>query len=154
MVIIMNSRPDKEENEKRVGIGNEELLDHFNSYHPVKARNSYDPVGNLDMNVLVLESSAAGYLDAERLHNHLIKQEMGRDALNNPHRKLFCSGGKHQLYDFLAMKEDEEVFVEPGDEELQDEDDQVLKKSLPVCGGTIKVENDDDEVKFLRAVIG
>ncbi|GAB2210920.1 hypothetical protein Droror1_Dr00016209 [Drosera rotundifolia] len=29
-------------------------------------------------------------------------------------------------------------------------DDQVLKKSSPVSGGTVKVENEDNEVKFLR----
>ncbi|GAB2252717.1 hypothetical protein Droror1_Dr00005564 [Drosera rotundifolia] len=122
MMIIMNSRLDKEENKKRVGIGNEELLDHFNlenkkrvgigneephdhfdSYHPVKARNSYDPVGNLDMSVLVFESSVAGHLDAERLHNQkqvglleddeqfdlLELQEYGTDYYDDGLRNLF-----------------------------------------------------------------
>ncbi|GAB2235363.1 hypothetical protein Droror1_Dr00025787 [Drosera rotundifolia] len=103
MVIIMNSRLDKEENKKRVGIGNEEPHDHFDSYHPVKARNSYDPVGNLDISILVFESSVAGHLDVERLHNQkqvgLLKddeqfdllelQEYGTDYYDDGLRSLF-----------------------------------------------------------------
>lgn len=143
MVIIMNSRPDKEENEKRVGMGNEELLDHFSSYHPVKAQNSYDPVGNVDMSVLVFESSAAGYLDAERLHNHFIKQEMGRDAWNNPHRKLFCTGGKHQLYGFLAVKEDVDTFNQlcQGKSEMMFE----MKSYMEMVASQMKSRSEDNQ---------
>ncbi|GAB2277241.1 Protein SUPPRESSOR OF GENE SILENCING [Dionaea muscipula] len=110
MVIIMNTRLEKDENDKWIGMGNPELLDYFSSYHAVKARHSYGPQGHRGMSVLIFENSAVGYLEAERLHKHFIEQGTGRDAWGNPHRNLFHTAGRRQLYGFLAVKEDMDIF--------------------------------------------
>ncbi|GAB2287188.1 Protein SUPPRESSOR OF GENE SILENCING [Dionaea muscipula] len=111
MVIVMNTRLDKDEtNERWIGMGNQELLDYFSSYRAEKARHSYGPQGHRGMSVLIFESSAVGYLEAERLHKHFLGQGTGRDAWNNPRRQLFFTAGKRQLYGFLALKEDIEIF--------------------------------------------
>ncbi|KAG6781991.1 hypothetical protein POTOM_011377 [Populus tomentosa] len=96
MVLIMNTRYEQEENGKWIGMGNQELLDHFNSYAAVKARHSYGPQGHRGMSVLIFESSAAGYLEASRLHKHFIDQGRGRDAWDG-NRVSFCTGGKNKL---------------------------------------------------------
>lgn len=109
MVLIMNTRYEQEENGKWIGMGNQELLDHFNSYAALKARHSYGPQGHRGMSVLIFESSAAGYLEASRLHKHFIDQGRGRDAWDG-NRVSFCTGGKRQLYGYLALKEDLDIF--------------------------------------------
>jgi len=90
-------------------MGNQELLDHFNSYAALKARHSYGPQGHRGMSVLIFESSAAGYLEASRLHKHFIDQGRGRDAWDG-NRVSFCTGGKRQLYGYMALKEDLDIF--------------------------------------------
>ena len=92
-------------------MGNQELLEYFSSYAAVRARHSYGPQGHRGMSVLIFESSAGGYLEAERLHKHFAEQGTDRDSWNNSNRRvLFHAGGKRQLYGFMALKEDLDVF--------------------------------------------
>lgn len=90
-------------------MGNQELVDYFPSYAAVRARHSYGPYGHRGMSVLIFESSAVGYMEAERLHKHFAEQGTDRDAWER-RRVLFYPGGKRQLYGYLALKEDMEVF--------------------------------------------
>ncbi|XP_039007083.1 protein SUPPRESSOR OF GENE SILENCING 3-like isoform X2 [Hibiscus syriacus] len=109
MVIIMNTRYEQDENGKWTGMGNQELLNYFSSYAAVKARHSYGPQGHRGMSVLIFKSSAAGYLEAARLHKHFKEQGRDRDAWDCS-RAPFCPGGKRQLYGYIAMKEDLDLF--------------------------------------------
>lgn len=109
MVIIMNTRYEQDENGKWTGMGNQELLNYFSSYAAVKARHSYGPQGHRGMSVLIFESSAAGYLEAARLHKHFKEQGRDRDAWDCL-RVPFCPGGKRQLYGYIAKKEDLDIF--------------------------------------------
>ncbi|KAJ0090887.1 hypothetical protein Patl1_14794 [Pistacia atlantica] len=105
MVVILNTKLEKDENDKWIGMGNQELLAYFSSYAAVKARHSYGPQGHRGISVLIFENSAGGYLEAERLHKHFSEQGTDREAWN--HRQvLFLPGGKRQLYGFMALKED------------------------------------------------
>ncbi|KAL4590176.1 hypothetical protein LXL04_003100 [Taraxacum kok-saghyz] len=109
MVVIMNTQLEQDEHEKWLGMGNQELLDYFGSYAAVRARHSYGPKGHRGMSVLIFESSAVGYTEAERLSKHFEDQRADRDAWD--HRpNLFYPGGKRQLYGYLATKRDMEVF--------------------------------------------
>ncbi|KAF2293757.1 hypothetical protein GH714_004507 [Hevea brasiliensis] len=78
MVVIMNTRYEQEENGKYIGMGNRELLDHFKTYTAVKARHSYGPQGHRGISVLIFDDTAAGYLEAVRLHKHF--KEQGRET--------------------------------------------------------------------------
>ncbi|XVF00727.1 hypothetical protein REPUB_Repub04eG0026400 [Reevesia pubescens] len=109
MVIIMNTRYEQDEDGKWTGMGNQELLNYFSSYAAIKARHSYGPQGHRGMSVLIFESSAAGYLEAARLHKHFKEQGRDRDAWDCS-RVPFCPGGKRQLYGYIAMKEDLDIF--------------------------------------------
>ncbi|KAI4330080.1 hypothetical protein MLD38_028388 [Melastoma candidum] len=109
MVLIMNTWLEKDDNEKWVGMGNQELLDCFHNYAAVKARHSYGPQGHRGMSVLIFESNPKGYLEAERLHKHFIEQGTDRYAWEHRH-VLFHPGGKRQLYGFLPGEEDLEIF--------------------------------------------
>lgn len=91
-------------------MGNQELRDCFSSYDVVKARHSYGPEGHRGMSVLIFEATATGYLEAERLHKHFAEQGTDRDAWAHPCPRLFCAGGKRQLYGYLARKEDMDSF--------------------------------------------
>jgi hypothetical protein len=61
------------------------------------------------MSVLIFESSAVGYMEAERLHRHFVNQSTDRNAwqLN---KVRFAPGAKRLLFGFLASKEDMEAF--------------------------------------------
>ncbi|XP_022774792.1 protein SUPPRESSOR OF GENE SILENCING 3-like [Durio zibethinus] len=109
MVMIMNTRLEQDENDKWIGMGNQELLEYFSSYAAVKARHSYGPQGHRGMSVLIFESTGRGYLEAERLHKHFAEQGTDKEAWEH-HRVLFHPGGKRQLYGYLAMKEDLDSF--------------------------------------------
>ncbi|ONI14633.1 hypothetical protein PRUPE_4G289100 [Prunus persica] len=109
MVVIMNTRLEQDENEKWIGMGNQELLDYFSSYAAVRARHSYGPRGHRGISILIFEASARGYLEAERLHKHFTEQGTDRDAWDH-RRVLFHSGGKRQLYGYMAVKEDLDIF--------------------------------------------
>ncbi|KAH7866270.1 hypothetical protein Vadar_017941 [Vaccinium darrowii] len=109
MVIIMNTRLEQDENDKWLGMGNQELLDSFSSYAAVKARHAYGPQGHRGMSVLIFENSAMGFLEAERLHDHFQKQGTDRDAWDR--RPVhFYPGGKRQLYGYMAEKQDLDLF--------------------------------------------
>ncbi|KAE8673927.1 SGS3 [Hibiscus syriacus] len=109
MVIIMNTRLEQDENDKWIGMGNQELLDYFSSYAAVRARHSYGPQGHRGMSILIFESTARGYLEAERLHKHFDEQGTHREAWDR-RRVLFYPGGKRQLYGYMAIKEDLDSF--------------------------------------------
>ncbi|XVE98548.1 hypothetical protein REPUB_Repub03eG0115400 [Reevesia pubescens] len=109
MVIIMNTRLEQDENDKWIGMGNQELLEYFSSYAAVKARHSYGPQGHRGMSLLIFESTARGYLEAERLHKHFAEQGTDREAWER-RRVLFYPGGKRQLYGYMPMKEDLDFF--------------------------------------------
>lgn len=109
MVIVMNTFLEKDEDDKWKGMGNQELLDYFGEYEASKARHAYGPSGHRGMSVLIFESSAVGYMEAERLHKHFVNQGTDRNSWHL--RKVrFVPGGKRQLYGFLANKEDMEAF--------------------------------------------
>jgi hypothetical protein len=90
-------------------MGTQELLDYFSDYDATKARHAYGPGGHRGMSVLIFESSAVGYMEAERLHKHFVDQNTDRGAWQN-RKARFLPGGKRQLYGFLAKKEDMEDF--------------------------------------------
>ncbi|KAL6228148.1 hypothetical protein ACLB2K_002102 [Fragaria x ananassa] len=110
MVIIMNTRLEQDENDKWLGMGNQELLDYFSSYAAARARHSYGPQGHRGMSLLIFEASARGYFEAERLHRHFIEQRTDRDAWDRSSRVLFHPGGQRQLYGYMARKEDMDLF--------------------------------------------
>ncbi|KAL8166280.1 hypothetical protein V2J09_007779 [Rumex salicifolius] len=109
MVLVLNTRLDKGDDDKWLGMGNQELVNYFSNYSPVKARHSYGPQGHRGISLLLFESSVVGYLEAERLHKHFLEQGTGRDAWEK-RRNLFCSGGRRQLYGCLATKDDVQFF--------------------------------------------
>ncbi|KAL0293176.1 UNVERIFIED_CONTAM: protein SUPPRESSOR OFSILENCING 3 [Sesamum radiatum] len=109
MVVIMNTKHEKDENDKWIGMGNQELLDYFNPYAAVKARHSYGPQGHRGMSVLIFEASAVGYAEAERLSKHF--EDTCRDRLAWERNKVvFYPGGKRQLYGYMAEKQDMDNF--------------------------------------------
>lgn len=110
MVIVMNTKLEQDENDKWIGMGNQELLEYFDGYAAKKARHSYGPSGHRGMSVLVFESSAMGYMEAERLHKHFLEQGTSREAWERNNRVLFYQGGKRQLYGYLARKNDMDIF--------------------------------------------
>ncbi|CAO2817438.1 unnamed protein product [Amaranthus hypochondriacus] len=110
MVLIMNTILDKDDNDKWIGMGNQELIEYFKDYPAVRAKHSYGPKGHRGMSVLIFDSSAVGYAEAERLHKHFLGQGTGRNAWESQRRVLFYPGGKRQLYGFLARKDDLEEF--------------------------------------------
>lgn len=93
-----------------LGMGNQELLDYFSSYAAVRARHSYGPQGHRGMSVLIFETSATGYLEAERLHKHFSEQGTDKETWFSNRRILFLPGGNRQLYGYLATTEDLEFF--------------------------------------------
>jgi hypothetical protein len=91
-------------------MGNQELLDYFGEYAATKARHAYGPSGHRGMSVLIFESSAVGYMEAERLHKHFVNQGKDRNAWQLNNKVRFVPGGKRLLFGFLASKEDMEAF--------------------------------------------
>ncbi|KAJ9538538.1 hypothetical protein OSB04_031271 [Centaurea solstitialis] len=120
MVVIMNTQLEQDENEKWLGMGNQELLEYFGSYEAVRARHSYGPKGHRGMSLLIFEASAVGYTEAERLSKHFENQGTDRDAWEH-RRNLFYPGGKRQLYGYMATKRDMDVFNQhsPGKSKLK-----------------------------------
>ncbi|GFP83640.1 protein suppressor of gene silencing 3 [Phtheirospermum japonicum] len=109
MVIIMNTQLERDENEKWIGMGNQELLDYFSPFSAVKARHSYGPQGHRGMSALIFEASAVGYAEAERLSKHFVDSCRDRLAWER-NRVPFYSGGKRQLYGYIAEKHDMDSF--------------------------------------------
>ncbi|KAM0017701.1 putative XS domain, protein SUPPRESSOR OF GENE SILENCING 3 [Helianthus debilis subsp. tardiflorus] len=109
MVVIMNTQLEQDDNDKWLGMGNQELLDYFGSYEAVRARHSYGPKGHRGMSVLIFESSAVGYTEAERLSKHFEDEGTDRDAWDR-RPVLFYPGGKRKLYGYMATKRDMDIF--------------------------------------------
>ncbi|KAJ0551054.1 putative XS domain-containing protein [Helianthus annuus] len=109
MVAIMNTQLEQDENDKWLGMRNQELLDYFGSYGAVRARHSYGPKGHKGMGVLIFESSAVGYTEAERLSKHF--EDEGTDRVAWDRRPvLFYLGGKRKLYGYMATKRDMDII--------------------------------------------
>ncbi|KAG8494624.1 hypothetical protein CXB51_012010 [Gossypium anomalum] len=109
MVVIMNTMTSNSKDGKFVGMGSQELLEHFSSFPALKAQHSYGPQGHRGLSVLIFESSAVGYLEAERLHQNFLDQRLGRFAWNSCTNEVL-PGGERQLYGFMAVKEDVDCF--------------------------------------------
>merc|ERR1711915_136334 len=109
MVIIQNTHPDQDENEKWTGIGNKELVELFKGYKAMKVRHAYGPNGHLGMSVLIFEESAMGYLEAEHLHKQFLKEGRGKDDWEQ-RQVLFDPVGKRILYGYFGTKEEMEIF--------------------------------------------
>ncbi|KAF8022988.1 hypothetical protein BT93_F0486 [Corymbia citriodora subsp. variegata] len=109
MVVVMNTILEKGENDKWIGMGNQELLDYFSSYQAVKARHAYGPQGHRGMGILIFESSSRGFFEAVSLHNHFTEQGTDKNAWDRG-GALFHPGGKRQLYGYMAKKEDLDIF--------------------------------------------
>ncbi|XP_076898315.1 protein SUPPRESSOR OF GENE SILENCING 3-like [Bidens hawaiensis] len=109
MVIIRNTQLEQDENEKWLGMGNQELLDYFGSYEALRARHAYGPRGHRGVSVLIFESSAVGYTEAERLSKHFEDEGTDRDAFER-RPNLFYPGGKRKLYGYMATKQDMDFF--------------------------------------------
>ncbi|XP_075090135.1 protein SUPPRESSOR OF GENE SILENCING 3-like [Nicotiana tabacum] len=109
-VIIMNTVLEKDENDKWIGMGNQELHDYFSSYAAVKdARSSYGPQGHRGMSVLIFEANVVGYMEALRLSEQFSAKGRDRDAWeHNP--DLFYPGGKRKLYGYMTEKRDMDNF--------------------------------------------
>ncbi|GLT59971.1 hypothetical protein SLA2020_327640 [Shorea laevis] len=95
---------------KWIGMGSQELLELFSSYAAIKAHHFYGPLGHRGVSILIFESSAEGYLEAESLHRSFPKQGLGRNAWDSRPAVEILQGGKHQLYGYLAEKEELDFF--------------------------------------------
>lgn len=109
MVIILNTRLEKDDKDQWIGMGNQELLDYFSKYTAVRARHSYGPQGHRGISVLIFEASAVGYAEAERLSKHF--EDNGRDKNGwERNRVPFYPGGQRQLYGYMAEMRDLDNF--------------------------------------------
>nr|XP_016509673.1 PREDICTED: protein SUPPRESSOR OF GENE SILENCING 3-like isoform X1 [Nicotiana tabacum] len=108
--IIVNTVLEKDENDKWIGMGNQELRDYFSSYAAVKAaRSSYGPQGHRGISVLIFEATPVGYMEAVLLSEQFSEKGSDRDAWeHNP--VLFYPGGKRKLYGYMAEKRDMDNF--------------------------------------------
>ncbi|OVA05798.1 XS domain [Macleaya cordata] len=148
MVVIMNTKLEQDENDKWIGMGNQELLDYFSSYNAVKARHSYGPKGHRGMSVLIFEGTPMGYVEAERLHNHFLKEGTHRDAWDH-HPVLFYPGGERQLFGFMAQKEDMDIFNQhsPGKSKLKFE---MRSYEEMVVGPMKQMSEDNQQLVWLK----
>lgn len=80
-----------------LGMGNQELLEYFSSYSPLKACHSYGPQRHRGMSILIFEASAVGYTEAERLAKHFEDNHKDRLAWEKS-RVPFYPGGKPTLW--------------------------------------------------------
>ncbi|XP_047309707.1 protein SUPPRESSOR OF GENE SILENCING 3-like [Impatiens glandulifera] len=92
IVIIMNTKLKKGEDEKWIGMGNPELLQYFHEYNTSKAKHADEPQGHRGMSIMIFDSSSTGHMEAYR------------------NSVMFYLGGKRQLYGFMADNKDMDVF--------------------------------------------
>lgn len=90
-------------------MGSPELLNYFKDYAAVKAKHSYGPKGHRGRSVLIFDSSAMGYGEAERLHKHFLGEGTGRSSWEKKERLCYI-GEKRLLYGFLPTRSDLEDF--------------------------------------------
>jgi hypothetical protein len=142
MVVIMNTRLEKDEDDKWKGMGSPELIAYFSSYDAKKAKHSYGPQGHRGMSILIFEATAVGYMEAERLSKHFEDQGTNRDAWNRK-PALFASGGQRQLYGYMAEKEDLEIFNRhcPGKTKLKYD----IRSYLEVVVSKMKQMSEDNQ---------
>lgn len=110
MVIIMNTALAKDDNEKRIGMGNQELREYFSSCTLINSvRHSYGPQGHHGISVLIFEATAMGYIQAQVLCEQFSVKGRDKDAWEcNPVR--FYPGGIRKLYGYMAEEKDMENF--------------------------------------------
>ncbi|WCJ18254.1 Protein SUPPRESSOR OF GENE SILENCING 3 [Euphorbia peplus] len=109
MVVIVNTKCQQMDNGKWNGMGNQELLDHFQQFAARKARHSYGPNGHRGISILIFDHSAAGYFEAERLDKHFKAEGRGKDAWFSNKVPCFITG-KRQLCGYMALEEDMNDF--------------------------------------------
>lgn len=109
-IIVQNTQLELDEHDKWIGMGNEELRDHFKNYQFSKARHAYGPQGHRGMSILVFPDTPLGYMDAQRLAKHFIDSRRARQNWDRPGKVLFHPGGMRILYGYMATEEDMNIF--------------------------------------------